>query len=379
MSEKLRPVTDSRTKSDIRSFIGTLPTDETSREYEKMIVVFVMKNRNVDIDSCLHELLDDDNDSVAFAAFCMLCEKLRRNMNHSAHKRILDEYAGRFCSHPFFNHARLLYYVDNYDYSMQDEIIELARKNVTDMPQNTGALHAFSDIVAKAFEYAWTYHCTSPQPNILDEGITAVDQAIYGDPDYAKYYCTKGRLLSFKNQYDEALSMVQKAIDFEDSEKSDYSIRISRYIYYQQQIQTRAQNLLTEEHVNNYLNQKLEEYTQDIEKRQGQLKSETEESAEKLRSSMIKSIEFVALFSGIVSFTIGSISIASNLAVISFAGAAGLIIVLMGALLCVFSGFGVILHGFQKGTRSRNIVVFISGLILSVIGLLVCCALPKMI
>lgn len=67
-----------------------------------------------------------------------------------------------------------------------------------------------------------------------------------------------------------------------------------------------------------------------------------EESA---RESLTKNMEFLGLFAGIVSFTSGSISISVAVAERSVLGAAGLIVVLMGALLgIVIAAVGVFLY-----------------------------------
>ena len=102
------------------------------------------------------------------------------------------------------------------------------------------------------------------------------------------------------------------------------------------------------------------------------------------KETMAKNMEFLGLFSGIVSFTIGSLSISGAIAEQSIRHAAGLIVVLMGALMCVFAAFGIILHGFhkvkiakktQKYERSficRHLVVFALGALVVAGGILFC-------
>ncbi len=352
-------------KDEIYNFFQLLTEQEVMREYEKKIVNFVMVKRSADIKPYLRQFMDDTNETIAFAAFCTLCEKLRRDMDHLEHKQVLDQYAERFSGHPFVRHVKLLYYVDHFDNERRDEIIDLARNNIKLMPNNGGVMHAFADIVAHAFEYNWIHNLNNPpEDSVLEEAILFVEMCISMDSGYAKFYCTKGRLLSFRGQYTQGLEMVQKAIDLEDSRKSDYPIRISNYFYYRQQIQAREQNTFIEKRINQYQQEKLDA-----------MENVVSTSVEEIQGSMIKNIEFVGLFAGIISFTIGSISISSNLATISFAGAAGLIIVLMGALLCVFSGFGVILHGFQKDNWVRTVLVFLTGLFIVAVGLSLCFAI----
>ena len=102
------------------------------------------------------------------------------------------------------------------------------------------------------------------------------------------------------------------------------------------------------------------------------------------KESMTKNMEFLGLFSGIVSFTIGSLSITGAIAEQSIKHAAGLIVVLMGALMCVFAAFGMILHGFHAVRKNQNtqryerkfihrhLIVFALGILVVMGGILFC-------
>ena len=49
-----------------------------------------------------------------------------------------------------------------------------------------------------------------------------------------------------------------------------------------------------------------------------------------------------------------------------------LIVVLMGALLTVFSGFGIILHGYEGEKSKRNMAVLLMGILVAAVGVLLC-------
>ena len=94
---------------------------------------------------------------------------------------------------------------------------------------------------------------------------------------------------------------------------------------------------------------------------------------EQEKQSMVKNMEFLGLFSGIVSFTIGSLTITGAIADQSIQSAAGLIVVLMGALIGVFAAFGIVLHGIvKKKEAGRNIFVFILGILIIFLGIWLC-------
>ena len=93
---------------------------------------------------------------------------------------------------------------------------------------------------------------------------------------------------------------------------------------------------------------------------------------EQEKQTIVKNMEFLGLFSGIVSFTIGSLTIGSAVANQSILHAAGLIVVLMGALMGVFAAFGIILHGVVGKKAGRNFFVLLLGLAIVVGGILLC-------
>lgn len=359
------------TAQEVRQRFLDLP-DETQRAYEVQIVSLVMDKQSAHFQQVLETLLNDSDDKVAFAAFCALCEVSRRKKNYTQQQEFLAAYGDRFQHHPFISHIRLLYHIDNFDYDKHEEILTLARENSEALTQNAGAHHAFADLVATAFEHADSYGLQPPAERWLEEAAQAVQLAVCLDPKYAKFYCTKARLLALRGDYDQASLLIKKAVDLEDSEKTDYPIRISGYLNHLQRIQAKNQNVHMEHRLNQYMAEKMTEYAQGLEAKQEELNEKTNTVMNELQNSMSKNLEFIGLFAGIISFTIGSISISSSLAGQSFTGAAGLIVVLMGALLCVFAGFGVVLHGFENKKWKRNLVVFLLGLAATAAGLVIC-------
>ena len=120
------------------------------------------------------------------------------------------------------------------------------------------------------------------------------------------------------------------------------------------------------------MRESMNAYREELSSQQKAVESQIQEQIGKLSSSTVKNLEFLGLFAGIVSFTIGGVNIASNASAFSFQGAAGLLIVLLGALLEVFCGFGIILHGWVPEKRSRNLVVLVFGLLMIALGLVLC-------
>ncbi|MBR2453995.1 MAG: toll/interleukin-1 receptor domain-containing protein, partial [Clostridia bacterium] len=70
------------------------------------------------------------------------------------------------------------------------------------------------------------------------KALDAVNDAIRLDPGYAKFYCTKGRIVCIDKKHAEAINNVDKAIGTESSERSDYALRLSYYQYHKMMINT---------------------------------------------------------------------------------------------------------------------------------------------
>jgi len=346
--------------------------DERERAYEKKIVSIALRPKLPHMTAALTQLMASEDDATAFAAFAALCESERRKKNFTRQQELIAENEKRFGDHPLFLHIKLLQYVDTFDYNNHEMILSLAQESTTRLPQNAGAHHALADLVAISFEQAEYLGAAPPSSTWLEAGLQAAHLAICLDPEYAKFYCTKGRLFAARGDLDGAIDLITKAVDLEDSEKTDYAIRINGYLNYQQKFQSKKQNIMMESRINQYMEQKMDEYAQSIGSQQEELRRQTGSVMDELQGSMAKNLEFIGLFAGIISFTIGSISISSSLAGESFLGAAGLIVVLMGALLCVFAGFGIVLHGFETSKWKRNLVVFLIGLAAAAAGLILC-------
>ncbi len=341
-----------------------------------------------------------DEEKCAFAAFAVAInyERLQKNPHHE--KAFLDDYRAYFgkCNeqniheHIYFFHLDVLYRMDEAKINHNDEFLKKlitdAKTNSDNLVNNHGGLHAFAETVALVFENAsdellaelkasskddWMKIAKKAAQEAIDKDIEeqkiqAHKKGIYdGKFDaYAKFYCTRGRIEALCGELEAAIKSVNEAIKLEKNTRTDYSIRIGQYAGYEQQF--RAQQKL-----------QVQERAMADQMHEMNLLMEQQE-----KESMAKNMEFLGLFSGIVSFTIGSLSITGAIAEQSIKHAAGLIVVLMGALMCVFAAFGIILHGFhmvkrdkktQKFERSfmyRHLIVFGLGALVVAGGILFC-------
>ena len=377
---------------EIEEVFRNLPGEEC-REYELAVARFardwadflIKKQDGDDREPPVRQLLlkqthqqqyDPDEEKIAFAAFAVAVNYERLHKNPDEEKKLLDGYRELFGKkrrvgtaeekheHVYFFHLDVLYRMDlavsNNNDAFLMELLTDAKANSVNLSKNCGGHHAFAEATALVFENAkdgLRQQLEAAPEHWLEDAKTSAIKAIAQDESYAKYYCTYGRILALCGEFDDSIKNINRAIALEKNTRTDYSIRIGQYSGYYQQIRAQQKLRLQEEAMADQL-------------REMKLAMEAGE-----KETMAKNMEFLGLFAGIVSFTIGSLTITGAIAEQSIQHAAGLIVVLMGALLCVFAAFGMILHGFHAVKRNpntqrlersfiwRHLVVFVLGIL----------------
>ena len=339
--------------------IHNLP-DEMTRAFESALTNLVVDPQYDEMIPFLEKQIEVEKDEeVQYALFLMCGIFYRRAKEHGKQERLFHVYGKKFAGHPSYEHYRVLSYVDSGYHARWREMLTAAKENSMYM-NHCGAQHLFAELVAMTFEEE--HHDATEQEFTywIDEAMKAVDMALMESPNYAKFYCTKGRLLSLLNRADEAQRYVRMAIEKEDSSKKDYTLRIGNYQYFLLKVQARADR--------EQLKQQIEGYKEEL----GQAIVEVNEKAETIDQSLMRNLEYLGIFSGIISFTVGTINIASSLASVSFMGAAGLIVVLFGVLVGVFALFDLIIHGYKKENSKVYTIVFVIVMLALAGGFAIC-------
>lgn len=389
------------TLEEMKKAFLDLPGEEY-RDYETSITDFarnwadflIKKGKKEDPEPLLRQLFPSENqplvygtdqEKIAFAALAVAVNYERLQKNPEEERELLETYRETFgkkvrsntavekYEHIFFFHMDVLCRMDmavaeNNDAFLMQLLLD-AQTNSKNLIENHGGHHAFAETVALVFENASiglrTQLENAPE-HWLSQAKTAAIKAIAQAETYAKYYCTQGRIQALCGEFENAIKSVNRAIALEKNTRTDYSIRIGQYSSYYQQF--RSQQKLQQQE--SAMASQMEEV---------RLAMEAQE-----KESMAKNMEFLGLFSGIVSFTIGSLTITGAIAEQSIKHAAGLIVVLLGALMCVFSAFGMILHGFHTVKRNkrthkyessfmyRHLIVFALGILVVAGGIVFC-------
>lgn len=229
-------------ESILSYFKNELNRDEKSREYEKRISKFAIKKSSEEWVAAFNEIMANDKE-FAYEAFFCLATIHRHNRDFSKLRELILKAEERedFKKHVSLSHIRIMYETHSeslYDY---DLLLDTAHQSACNLFQNAGYQHTFSNAFATICEKCLPEDLMAIVNTWYDSALYCVNRAIQLEPDYAKFYCTKARIVSIKHHYEEASELILKAIDTEDSTKSDYALLIGNYQYYRIMIAMRKQ------------------------------------------------------------------------------------------------------------------------------------------
>ena len=220
---------------ELTTYLSELPSENT-REYELSITKFVGVNNS--IDTLLEQIIKEStNDDVAYNAFYCLNVIDRRNKDYATLQTRFDEYGHRFRKHITYDHLVALFYIESDGFYDYDEILRSTYKDSIIFCDNAGFVHAFANVFVTIYEKGGIKDPETFIDEWYDLALNAINNAIKLDPNYAKYYCTKARIICIKGEYKEADVLITKAISLENSKRNDYALRISNYQYYKMMVQ----------------------------------------------------------------------------------------------------------------------------------------------
>ncbi|SFB19930.1 MULTISPECIES: hypothetical protein [unclassified Bacillus (in: firmicutes)] len=320
--------------------------DYKEREYEVRLTNLSLELSVLDFKD-LREWLNnkylqiDNEDEKLFAVFNVLCSYSRRKKDTSVFKQVVEESGSRFVGYPLYPHILSLLYKEMGEL---ERSIQSAKEATIELNNQVGVLHNYAEAIV---------HARENNLAISDEQIKEAFEIINRvtgrlDPFYAKFHCTRGRILAQLGQYTEAKKAILKAIDEEESSKSDYSIRINDYQYHLIRIQTSE--------FNKSFHGKLESTEKSLENQ----KKDIEKSMQNLKT---ENLQMLGFFVAIISFTIGSLNILEGK---KFLESGLLILILMGSTVLAYIGFGML---FSVQVRNKLTTIIVSSLaVLVIIG-----------
>jgi hypothetical protein len=345
---------------DVLDKLRHLPSEE-EREYEVLLTNIATSDYS-NLKDKLQLIIDNKAlaENLRYAAFFCLATYYRRKKDISLNEKLVKTYEIEFKNHPTYRHLYLLYLkTKGLNSNNIIAVIELAYESQIVLKNHSGAIHCFAESVAEGYEEFNESIKNKIKIEWLQKAKLAIDKAIELDLKYAKYYCTKGRILAIDKQFVLAKEAIRTAMDYEDSDRTDYIMRIGLYQYYLIKVQTKEYNTLIETQIKDsekIFNEKLRSLNKTYD-------TKAKEVDNKIKENNIHNLEFLGFFIAIVSFTLGSFQLASGE---DFDNALKLIIILFASILIVFSAFGIMLHkiSIKEIHKTPNFLMFMIGIVM---------------
>jgi len=287
--------------------------------------------------------IEDGNTLMAYNAFFFLSILTRREKDYLVFDDLMSMYYDVFKVFSTFSHLVNVYYLtvgipkDKYK-----ETLDSGLKNFEKFKNHSGVIHCFSDIVATIYEDVILSNdlelLNDVKQNYLEKAIESIDYAIFMSQSkkYAKYYCTKGRLIVLSGDLKQGKKLINTAISYEDKtnrSKIDYytnklikSDLIALYSLFFNKIDQVSKDLFDD------FGNKITTSLSDVDQK---LAKTSHDFDEKMSANTIKNMEVLTFFTGLIGFLVSSISIAVNSS--NLVDAYSLIIIIFGSFLATFS------------------------------------------
>ena len=225
-------------KREIRHTLAGL-YDERTRDYEVTLTNYASTHDTAEEIEAFSSILADENEEerIRYASFYALNVIYRRHEDFHILDELIAENADDFSDHPTFTHLELLSTLDKGDYSNPYQLLSTARSDTERFARNAGYAHLYADLFATIYESRQVANREKYVAKWYQSALDAADRAIELDAAYAKFYCTRARILAIGEQYDRAIKEVQRSISLEDSNRPDYVIRLLRYYYHRIKIE----------------------------------------------------------------------------------------------------------------------------------------------
>lgn len=304
----------------------------------------------------LYQILVDNEVSldVRFRAFFGITLHHRRQNNHTEFKQLVEQYIDEFKGFKLHYHVLSLMHKSFNDRDGILKSIDYSRKAIEELNRHVGVLHNYCEAVVTALEENIEVE-SEDEKNIS----SFIETVIILAPNYAKFYCTKGRILSHNKRFEEAKKNIIHAIDIENSKSNDYSIRISEYRNFLVQVKTKELYELVKSDI--------EEAKVTVLGAQDSVQHLVDATEEKMESMKAQNLQMLAFFTAIISFIIGSINILSRQP--NFEQAAMLILVLAGAMILVNVGFSILISTVKQRIL-KYVLVSLVGFLLIAAGII---------
>lgn len=375
--------------SDLITQFENLPSD-TTREFELKVYAIIKTFDKMELyKECESILFNNENLDIKYAAFYTLATLHRRDKNINVLNELINKYGVAFISKLSFSHIKNMFTKDKG--ATKSEYIDLIKNThstAKKMMDHSGVIHMFAETVATGYETIEQIR-EEIKDEWLDKAIKFIKLAIELEPNYAKFYCTLGRLRAITGNIEDAFKQINNAINFEDSSRSDYFMIISEYQYFLLLTQNnyykdkfdkdiKETKKVMNEHLKDSLdiiNTKIKETSDNIDK---QLEENLDIINEKIKETSNKTkllkdkiektfrdanktnIEILGFFIGALSFIMGSIQIFIKM---DTGDALIIVFALFVCLISSYCSFSLIINN-NENTIVKSVMLIVGVIIL---------------
>ena len=225
---------------DILDKINSITSKEDTREFENSITNISKLLSSDNFSSILEKFNFEDNYLNKLKYYCIIFTYKRRQEDINFCIRFYNENKLYFKESFIVKHLYSILLKRTGKIKDIYKSIEIAREIQKKEINHIGALHNLAEGSVLICEESKTLTSTDIERNI-DESLEILDDIIEISPNYAKFYATKSRAYIIQENYNLAKENIHKAIDKEDSNANDYSIRINQYLVIKSKIETKKQ------------------------------------------------------------------------------------------------------------------------------------------
>lgn len=219
--------------------------DENDNNFNIHVRNMILQYSDDVVESKLIPLIEqgEEPEDICFAAFYAAFTFYRRlGYIYKLHS-LVERYGQRFQNYRFSNiafsqHYSFLFEMEGRNPEQLIQAVRYAQVALEKIPGNSGVLQNFADLITKSFELG-----VNRNKRQLSVAIDKIQEALRINPNYPKYHCTLGRLLSFQKKYNEAVISIQKAISLENMETKDSFLRTIEYNKHIYEVKLRALKL----------------------------------------------------------------------------------------------------------------------------------------
>ena len=301
------------------------------------------------------------NYKTQFYSYCVVFTYERRRKNSRECHALYEQYKEKFSKEILFSHMYAIILKEDQLASSLEKAHAILSGIIAQSRENAGIMHNYCELQILRCEKKLLGSATSePFISALIEAGDLLDDCIEKEPDYAKFYATKSRLLMLENRIEGAERLLKKAITLENPERNDYPIRINDYSMHLQRITTlRYMHEFEEKRTifANNLEYRLTENEKEAERRlDAALSRKIEEMQGHIDDTKNSNIEFLGFFAAIITFTLGSFQLVGGK---SFLESAQLIFILVSGLIIAFSGLTLLVH--RRPQIHKSLFLFLLG------------------